>query len=310
MRDAWNAVFASVGARTSGTAPQAYGVLGPGQHHLRLPSGLTPVASPTRIVHVAGFLEAVGERGDETLLWARETFTLGPLSRGHRPPHAVPVPSDMPPVEQVERMDAHAFFSEVLRLAADNPPDLAGRALLARLRELTAMPAMRGDLERGLRRGRGAIRAAAEQPPAETIEHWRIRYGAGGLGNDRVRRAGAARAGLGTDPSTEALPALLDCDADGRPLTGACRYLLRFAAEATPPAHGFWSLTARAADDGSVHSTGDLQGLALDLDGSLPIHIQYAPPARKHRSNWLPCAAGALQHRPEALLAGRTGPSA
>ena len=106
--------------------------------------------------------------------------------------------------------------------------------------------------------------------------------------------AAPARRGPASGPIRPPRPsrALLDCDADGRPLTGACRYLLRFAAEATPPAHGFWSLTARAADDGSVHSTGDLQGLALDLDGSLPIHIQYAPPARRHRSNWLPAPPG------------------
>ena len=111
-----------------------------------------------------------------------------------------------------------------------------------------------------------------------------------GAGADGVRRASAARAGLGADPATDALSAWLDADVDGRPLSGEGRYLLRFAPGQAPPVHGFWSLTARA--DGTAYSIGDLRGLKLDLDGSLPIYIQHTPPARVRRSNWLPIPAG------------------
>ena len=39
-------------------------------------------------------------------------------------------------------------------------------------------------------------------------------------------------------------------------------------------------------------SLGDRDGLTLDGDGSLPIHIQHDRPARARRSNWLPAPAG------------------
>ena len=285
--------FSSVGARTTGTDSRAFGILGPDSHAVRLGSGLTPVASPTRIVHLAGCVEAVSEREDALLDWARERFVLSPLShwRGLAPQRRARVaarPSDRSPVDEVERMDARTFFSELLRLVRDNPPDLDGRLLLDRLREITAAPELYPEVERGLRRGRAAIRAAARPQPGEASGRWEIGYAADA---DRVRHASAARAGLGVDPATEALTARLDADADGRPLTGECRYLLRFAPAQAPPVHGFWSLTARA-DDGTAYSIGDLRGLTLDLDGSLPIYIQHAPPARIRRSNWLPVPAG------------------
>src|SRR3954469_15235337 len=67
LRDAWSSVFASVGARTTGTAAGDYAVLGPGQHDARLPPGVTPIAAPTRAVRLAGCLEAVHERDEEAL---------------------------------------------------------------------------------------------------------------------------------------------------------------------------------------------------------------------------------------------------
>lgn len=288
MRDAFNTVFSSIGARTTGTEPRAFGVLGPDSHAVRLGSGLTTVASPTRVVHLAGCVEAVAERDDAVLDWARERFSLSPLShwRGLRPRRraaAAPQRSDRSPVDEVERMDARAFFAELLRLAQDNPPDLDGRLLLDRLREIAAVPEYYPEVERGLRRGRAAVRAAARRGLGETSGHWTI---ANVSDADHVRRASAARADLGVGPAREALSARLDADADGEPLTGERRYLLRFAPAQAPPVHGFWSLTARA--DSSAFSIGDLRGLRLDLDGSLPIYVQHRPPARVRRSNWLP----------------------
>jgi hypothetical protein len=69
---------------------------------------------------------------------------------------------------------------------------------------------------------------------------------------------------------------------------GRCHYLLRFPPGAAPPALGFWSLTTSGGTPHSAHSTGDLRGLTIDRDGSLPIYLQHRPPARERRSNWLP----------------------
>ena len=75
--------------------------------------------------------------------------------------------------------------------------------------------------------------------------------------------------------------------ADGRPLTGRRRYVLRFPPGAVPPVHGFSTLTTyddrEALVDNPVdaYATGDWNSLTFDGDGSLRIHIQHGrPPAR------------------------------
>jgi hypothetical protein len=266
LRDAWNRQFASVGARTTGAVPQALVLLGPGSHNAPLPPGLTPVKAPTRFARVTGCLEAVGEPDDE----ARRGFALLPLSRwlSARAP-VIPLPAASKPAE---RMDARAFFAAASRLVEDNPADAEVRAALARLQALgpwsSLAPDQRASLERGVQRGLEAIRTEAALPPGELVGRWRVGY-------DRP----SDRMGLAAD----VLWATLDSDADGRPLTGSGRYRLRFAPDAPPPVHGFWSLTA-----GDGQALGDRRGLELDCDGSLPIHIQREPPPRKRRSNWLP----------------------
>jgi len=290
LHDAWNALFASLGPRTTGAEPRTFALLGPGRHRDPLPPGVTPIACPTRIVHLTGRLEAVGEREEDALRWAREGFELTPLS-GHR--HDRRRSTDAidlaPPVEQVERLDGHSFFSEVTRLAVDNPPGPVGSAMLDRLLELATAPEAVGDVERGVFRGRAAVRTEARQAVGEPIGPWRVFYDSG---RDRLRLAGAARAGLETDATADALRAVLDRDAADLPLTGRSRYVLRFAPDAPPPVHGFWSLTTRAGAEGGAHSISDLRGLTLDADGSLTIHIQQVAPRRGRRSNWLPAPAG------------------
>jgi hypothetical protein len=293
LRDAYNAVFATVGAQMTEAPTRSWGVLGPACRHMKLPDRLSPLASPTRVVHLTGCVEAVGEPDDELLEWAEDGFALAPLDddRAASPAPARRTPSALSPVEQIERMDAPAFFAELLQLVDDNPPDPSGRALLDQLRELTTTPELRPELERGFRRARRAVAAAAAQLPRETVARWRIGpHGIGNRGADRMHRASAARTGLGDDPAAEALTARLDCDPEGRPLTGRERYELCFAPEGIPPVHGFWSLTARGAD--ATYSIGDRHGLTLELDGSLPIYLQHRPPARRHCSNWLPVPAG------------------
>jgi hypothetical protein len=193
LRDAADRVFASVGARTFGSAPQALGLLGPGRHDLPLPPGLVPVAVPTRLGRVSVCLEAIDEPGAE----ACSGFALLPLSRWP------------------------------------------------------------------------AARSAVIEPPRSALAHARPE----------------------ADPVADVLCTWVYSDADGRSLDGRHRYRLRFAPDATPPVHGFWSLTTSPGD---THAVGDRRGLELDADGSLPIHIQHQPPARGCEANWLPAPRDAF----------------
>src|SRR3954451_15669748 len=119
LRDAWHTIFASVGARTTGTESHAFAVLGPGRHGAHLPPGVTALSAPTRFAEVAGCIEALGGRAappDEHLL---DGFRVAPLSRwrgtqGHAPDPPAVLPDAWPAAwgDQLDLLDARAFFSE------------------------------------------------------------------------------------------------------------------------------------------------------------------------------------------------------
>jgi hypothetical protein len=288
--DAWHTAFASVGARTTGTGHRAFAILGPARRGIRLPAGLSPIASPTRLVRMTGCLEATTD-ADAQLA---DGIRLAPLSRWHGPDHAAPPAladdaddGDAAAVEQVECLDTTTFLSELFRLSHDNPPEPADRPMLTRARGLLNGERSRAD-EEALLLGREAVRAAASAPPGEAVGTWRVDYGLGRFGTDYLRRAVAARRGLCSGPATDELSATTGTDAEGRPLTGRERYRLRFPAGGTPPAAAFWSLTTAAG------SLSDLRGLVLDADGSLSIRI--GPDAPSGRcTNWLPAPAGRFE---------------
>ena len=287
LRDAWNSVYASVGARSTGTGARAFAVLGPTRHGDRLRPPLSPIAAPTRFTRVSGCIEA----GGATAIELAARIRVCDLSRWTRIESGTPLApaegdDEKPgPVAEVEAIEPESHFAEALRLAAENPTEPDDRPALDELRAVVAR-GDRGALAEGARRGREAICRADADAGGERAGAWRLDYDTGRYGRDYLRRAAVARAGRGGEPAPDELTAVTDADADGRPLSGRDRYLLRFAAQATPPAGAFWTLTTPAG------STGVLRGLSLDGDGSLPIRIQHDEPAAGHRGNWLPAPAG------------------
>ena len=83
-------------------------------------------------------------------------------------------------------------------------------------------------------------------------------------------------------------------DADGRPLTGANRYVVHFLKGQLPPVNAFWSLTMYNAKQAFVqnpinrYAIGNRDKLKLDPDGSLTLHVQPDSPGKDKESNWLP----------------------
>ncbi|WP_028066649.1 DUF1214 domain-containing protein [Solirubrobacter soli] len=285
LRDSWHTAFASVGVRTTGTEPRAIALVGPASQGTHLRAGLTAIATPTRLVRVTGAIEA-GE-GDDRLA---EGIRLAPASRwttvedGKAPAAAADGNgATVRAAAEVDQLDAQAFFSDLLRLSGDNAPEPADRGILTRLREvLAAGDGLAPALDAGVRRGREALRAAVAQPAGTRVGAWRINYDHGRYGSDYLRRAAAARTGLGDEPATDELVAVAEADANGVALTGRDRYVLRFAPEAAPPVQAFWSLSTSAG------SLSDAQGLMLDADGALSILIQHDAPDAGRGTNWLP----------------------
>jgi hypothetical protein len=143
LRDAWGRVFASIGARTTGTGRRDFILLGPGSRAADAPRGPLLVA-PTRTVQIAGRIEAVGE----TDAWAYTGFRLS----GARAPAPAAVPGEAD-------LNAAELLATVLRVAED---EHARNAPLDRLRELGVASVTAEGLELAVRRGRAVLRVAAQ----------------------------------------------------------------------------------------------------------------------------------------------------
>jgi hypothetical protein len=315
MVDLWTEVFATVGARTTGTGSGTYAISGPRSTGGTLAPGMLPLSAPTRHVRIAGLTQVDGpDRLAEAHALQdglRLERLVEPAGAGGNGAAVVPRgrADRTPPVGQLDRMDARTFFSELSGLLRENPPRLEDRRVVDRMRRLGILVEERdgwdrlgADLqaavERGARRGLERVMAMAESPPGDRVGEWRIRFRLGHKSRDYLSRAAAACVGLETSSSADELPALVRTDADGRPLTGRRHYLLRFPPGAAPPVHGFWTLTTyddrQALVDNPVdcYSVGGGTGLALDTDGSLVIRIQHRPPPEDGAAHWLPAPPG------------------
>jgi hypothetical protein len=310
--DLWSNVFACVGARTTGSSGGTYAICGPRWRGGDTTAGALPIAAPTRFIRIAGQTQVSGDEDRAAARAVQERYRLNaaPGAEGTAAPTAVRG-GRTPPVEQVERMDATTFFSELTRLMRDNPPRLEDRPVVDRIRaggllsdDAGSWERLAADIRRGAERGvqeaMGRIVAAAEAPPGDPLGDWWVRFGIGAFGTDYLSRAAAACAGLEGGPAGDELPALVRSDHEGRPLTGRHRYMLRFPSGRFPPVHGFWTLTTYddrqplVDNPADRYSIGDWNGLTVAHDGSLTIHVQHARPGEADLSNWLPSPPGAF----------------
>ena len=247
------------------------------QPRRRLGSGVTPVASPTRMVHLAGCVEAVAEREDALLDWARERFVAQPAQPLARPAPrrratARSTPSDRSPVDEVERMDARTFFSETAAARARQPAGPDGRA--------AARPAARDHGHARALSGAGARPAtrtggaSGPRPAAAGAASGRGRSATAGRRGPRAprrRRAGGPR----RRPGRGGAERRLDADADGRPLSGSAAIC---CASPRTGAAGPRLLVADDARRRRGRRAFDRRPARPGArpDGSLPIHIQHA----------------------------------
>lgn len=110
-----------------------------------------------------------------------------------------------------------------------------------------------------------------------------------------LAQAGRAYCSLGAPAREELLTLICEHDSRGRPLRGDQGSRLRFAADALPPARGFWRLHARPPASGDKRCGIDSRGdLAVAGDGSLTLIIRDRAPAGDP-TNWLPAPGGEMR---------------
>ena len=97
----------------------------------------------------------------------------------------------------------------------------------------------------------------------------------GRYGTDYQFRAVVARIGLGSNLAEDSVYPYTRVDAEGKPLTGANRYVVHFPKGQFPPVGAFWSVTVSSSKQALVdnplnrYALGDRDKLKFAADGSL-----------------------------------------
>jgi hypothetical protein len=311
MLDAWTNVFASPGARTTGTGKGDFAIVGPGFKG-KLPAGLKKVESPTNLVWIIGRTQTNGKADYEAVHTIQKEYKLTPLSawgKPYTPPAKVPVDSKVskePPVEQVEKMDAQEFFGRLNALMQANPPAAADAKAMQKFAAIGIAtgkkfslegldPAVKTALEKGLKEAQKEIVAEGKKiGGGKVVNGWMLTYDLGSYGTKYPYRAAIAYVGLGANLPEDAIYPKTRVDGEGKLLTGKNKYVMHFTKDQIPPVKAFWSLTLYndkqffAKNPLNRYAIGDRDKLKLNPDGSLDLYIQHESPGKDKESNWLP----------------------
>lgn len=313
MLDGWTTVFQVPGKRTTGTAAQTYAITGPGWKGT-LPQGMREYKSPTSIVWLLGRIYCTGTPEDYKAVHELQgQCKLVPLSsygKPYTPPEGKVDPSiDMKTAvrEQVNRMDAKAYFTLLANLMKTNPPAAADAPEIAKFAKIGLVPgkdfdASKLDADFAKRIPEvGFDRIMLQFKVNKSVKHingWGYDTVTGIYGTDYLNRALVTAIGLGANRPQDAIYPTSLKDADGRDYNGANKYVMHFPKGQLPPVRGFWSLTMYDANYFFVanplnrYSISARQNLKTNADGSTDIYIQNQSPGRDKESNWLPAPAG------------------
>jgi uncharacterized protein (TIGR03000 family) len=315
LLDGWTNVFQVPGKRTTGTKAQKYAITGPGWKGA-LPEGVTEYKSPTSLVWILGRTYCTGGLDDYKKVYAiQDKYALVPLSsygKDYVPPKGKVDPTinmKTPVREQVNRLGAAAYFKLLAALMKDNPPAKADAPMVEKMARLGLAPGKDFDIgkldpavERGVRAApkAGLEKIAAQFKTAGTkVNGWEILTKTGLYGTDYANRAFVTMIGLGANRPQDAVYPTSEADADGKPYSGANKYVMHFASKMElPPAEAFWSLTMYNADYFFVanpinrYTLSSRNQLKENADGSIDLYIQKDAPGGDQALNWLPAPKG------------------
>jgi uncharacterized protein (TIGR03000 family) len=315
MLSGWTDVFAVPGTRTTGTKAQKYALTGPGWKGA-LPEGVKQLASPTNMVWIIGPTYCSGTPEDYKAVHALQAkYQLVPLSasgKDYTPPKGKVDPDiDMktPVRDQVNKLDAGAYFKLLAALLKDNPPAKEDAPMVAKLARLGIVPGQDFDLAKqgpavakGLaaapKAGRGKI-LAGFQTAGRLVNGWMVLTKTGNYGTNYGDRALITLIGLGANRPQDAVYPTSDADADGKEYSGTHRYVMHFASKKElPPVKAFWSLTMYNPEYFFVdnplnrYTLSSRDALTENKDGSIDLYIEHESPGKKKESNWLPAPKG------------------
>jgi hypothetical protein len=314
MFDAWTNVFATPGARTTGTKAANFVITGPDWTGT-LPAGMREFRSPTNFVWILGRTQTNGPEDYPAVHAIQAGIKLIPLSKFGQtyiaPAGLVDRNADMstPPINQLKAMSGAQFLSRLTALMKSNPPSAADAPILAKLATIGVIPGQDFDvskLDPGVAKELEGIVPAAllglrekQKHFGETVNGWHVpASNIGAFGTDYDTRAIIGLIAFGANLPEDAVYPTTFVDGDGQSLTGANRYTLHFAAGLTPPVNAFWSVTMYCPESFFVENSiqryaiSSWMQLKRNNDGSLDIFIQHDSPGDDKELNWLPTPTG------------------
>lgn len=318
MLDGWTTVFDVPGKRTTGTGAQIWAITGPGWEGT-LPEGVVEYKSQTSLVWLLGRIYCTGTPEDYAAVHKlQDEIKLAPLSAwgkdGWTPPAGKVDPAiDMktPVRDQVNALDAKAFFALGAELMKTNPPYAADAPFLEKIAAIGIVPGQDFDASKlnaalidqipKLGFARVMLHFKDSDGDVQNVDGWGFTLKTGLYGTDYLQRALIAAIGLGANRPQDAVYPTSTNPAGPLPFLrhyeGSEKWVLTFAKGQLPPVSGFWSLTMYDKDYFFVanplnrYSISPRQDLKANADGSVDLYIQHESPGADKESNWLPAPA-------------------
>lgn len=309
--DMWTDIFASVGARTTGTGAGNFAYVPPGWKG-DLPEGVQRIDAPTSMIWIMGRVQTNGPADYENVHKVQDGLKLTPLAhwgKSFAPPATTAVDASVdtktPPLVQVNKMTGVEVFTRLAELMQKFPAHGNDYPILFRMRAIGLEPGKTWDGSKLDKTMIDAINAGAKEGLEDMVaglkssgthvNGWNVVVdNMGTYGTSYRQRAIVALGGLGANLPADAVYPTAFVDVEGKPLDGANKYVLHFDKGKTPPAGAFWSLTMYDNQGFQIpnpidrFAIGDRDNLKVNEDGSLDLYIQAETPGKDKESNWLP----------------------
>ena len=306
--------FDYLGTRTTGNDGGSYMIAGPSWKGDK-PKGITKVIRCETEVASAQFRTQLFNPGDlENVKKIQLQYLAQPLSAFLGEPAPPPAPAiDFPkPLSLAEQKRSLAAFDSLnfgLQFAPTHPSEVALMERFARINvgagkqfnAGTLGPELKQAQEQGIADAWAEIEATKQKVIAGTLFSGDVFGTREFLKNNYTYRMLAAALGIFGNTKQEAMYPAYYADAEGKPLSGANDYTLRFAPGQEPPVDAFWSLTMYDEPNKwlvanplnrYLLNSAMLRQFKRDADGGLTLYVQKDPPGKGQEANWLPAPDG------------------
>lgn len=301
MMDMWTEVIAAPGLRTNNGAATRYAVVLKGTA-ADLPTSVERIESATPFVWIINRFQTNGQSDFEAIRVLQDALKI-------TAPENVNAVAIDAPSKPVHELSGEEFFRYACAMMTVIPAHDADSAMLDRMKSIGLVPtanldvaALSPDVQSALHNAPAAAQKAMQEngwASTKSVNGWLIPlHQIGRFGSEYLARAAVAKNLLGANIPEDVVYPLAIVDADGAPLDGRNRYVIRFERDALPPVNAFWSITLYGEDGFPVpnaanrYSLADRDPLVYNADGSLDLYVQDERPDAQPDANWIPAPKG------------------